>query len=227
MRLRSGARRRPPAAALILLPLASLIALSGGPALAGPYVTETSGIRWNDVGGIRWNDVGGIRWNDVGGIRWNDVGGIRWNDVGGILFSDSSGLRWNDVGGIRWNDVGGLVFDTALTTGLTTLDPELLAVFSTLPDSSSINVIVTYRSAPTAADLANLTALGIPGGTIFRRLPMVVVNATRDQIRAIAALPAVRSVYANRTLSLFDQDSRALIAIPEVEADPALRVADG
>src|SRR5215467_14328275 len=73
---------------------------------AGGYVTETSGIRWNDVGGV----------------RWNDVGGIRWNDVGGELFTDASGLHWTDVGGIRWNDVGGLSFDDALATGETALD---------------------------------------------------------------------------------------------------------
>ncbi|PYT16074.1 MAG: hypothetical protein DMF51_05505 [Acidobacteria bacterium] len=161
---------------------------------AGVYVTETSGIRWNDVGGIRWNDVGGIRWNDVGGIRWNDVGGIRWNDVGGILFTDASGIRWNDVGGIRWNDVGGIDFAGALATGETSLDLELLNALSGLPDTSSINVIVSYRAAPTASDMSNLMALGIPRGTIFRRLPMVVVNATPSQIKAIAALPAVRSV---------------------------------
>ncbi|MBI4168860.1 MAG: S8 family serine peptidase [Acidobacteria bacterium] len=210
----------------IVLCLAVVLALGGAPS-AGVYVTETSGIRWNDVGGIRWNDVGGIRWNDVGGIRWNDVGGIRWNDVGGVLFTDASGIRWNDVGGIRWNDVGGLQLDDAIATGRTSVDLELLNVFSTLPDTSSLNVIITYRSAPTAADLANLNALGIPGGTIFRRLPMVVVNATRDQIRAIAALPAVRSVYANRTLSFFDEESRALIGLDEVAADPALILPGG
>src|SRR6266566_1328274 len=165
MRLRS-ARRRAPAAVLILAQLASLMALSGGPAVAGPYVTETSGIRWNDVGGIRWNDVGGIRWNDVGGIRWNDVGGIRWNDVGGIrwndvgglLFSDATGLRWNDVGGIRWNDVGALLFSGALQTGVVDVDLELLSRLSFLPDTSSHNVIVTYRAAPTALDLATRQA---------------------------------------------------------------------
>src|SRR5882762_7404660 len=123
MRLRS-ARRRTPAAVLILAHLASLIALSGGPAVAGPYVTETSGIRWNDVGGLRWNDVGGIRWSDVGGIRWNDVGGVRWNDVGGV----------------RWNDVGALLFDGALKTGVVDIDLDLLSRLSFLPDSSSINV---------------------------------------------------------------------------------------
>src|SRR3989442_5244393 len=181
---------------------------------AGVYVTETSGIRWNDVGGIRWNDVGGI--------RWNDVGGIRWNDVGGLLFSDASGLRGNDVCGIRWNDFGALLFNGALQTGVADIDLELLSRLSFLPDTSSLNVIVTYRSAPTAADLADLQAMGILGGTIFRSLPMVVVNATRDQIARIAALPAVRSVFADRTLSFFDAESRALIGLDEVEADPEL-----
>jgi serine protease AprX len=190
--------------------------------MAGPYVTETSGIRWNDVGGIRWNDVGGIRWNDVGGIRWNDLGGIRWNDVGSLLFSDATGVRWNDVGGIRWNDVGALLFDGALTTGVATIDLELLSRLSFLPDTSSIDVIVTYRAAPTAFDLANLQAMGIPGGTLYRRLPMVVVNATRDQIVRIAALPAVRSVFADRTLSFLDAGSRELIGLDEVETDPWL-----
>ncbi len=194
---------------------------------AGVYVTEASGIRWNDVGGIRWNDVGGIRWNDVGGIRWNDVGGIRWNDVGGVLFTDASGIRWNDVGGIRWNDVGGLAFDDALATGGVSLDLELLSLVSTLPDTSSINVIVTYRAAPTPADLADLQALGIPGGTLFRQLPMVVVNATKNQIAAMAALPAVRSVFANRTLSFFDATSRALIGATEAGTDPALAAPGG
>jgi serine protease AprX len=195
--------------------------LAAPPLLAGPYVTETSGIRWNDVGGLRWNDVGGLRWNDVGGLRWNDVGGIRWNDVGSTLFTDASGLRWNDVGGIRWNDVGGLSFPGPAGDG-PVVDPALLALLSTLPDTSSIDVIVVYQSLPTAADLATLTALGIPGGTIFRRLPMVVVNATKDQMRAIVLLPGVRSLSADRTLSFFDADSRARIGLPDVEADADL-----
>ena len=161
--------------------------------LAGPYVTEASALRWNEVGGL----------------RWNDPGGLRWNDIGGLLFSDSTGLTWNDPGGLRWNDVGALLFGGAGQTGVADIDLELLSRLSFLPDSSWLNVIVTYRAAPTALDLANLHALGITGGTIFRRLPMVVVNATRDQIVRIAALPAVRSVFANRTLSFFDAESRA------------------
>src|SRR3989442_1346032 len=206
------------AAALLLVLLLPLGSAPG----ASVYVTDTSGIRWNDVGGIRWNNLGGIRWNDVGGIRWNDVGGIRWNDVGGTLFTDASGIRWNDVGGIRWNDVGGIDFADALSTGVRSVDLELLNALSGLPDTSSLNVIVTYRSSPGPADLSDLRGLGIPGGTIFRRLPMVVVNATPSQIKAIAGLPAVRSVYANRSLGFLDQESRALIGVDEVADDPAL-----
>lgn len=207
---------------LIVCHLLGIILFSGPPALAGPYVTDASGIRWNDVGGIRWNDTGGIRWNDTGGIRWNDTGGIRWNDLGGLLFSDATGLRWNDPGGIRWNDVGALLFNGALETGVADVDLDLLSRLSFLPDTSWLNVIVTYRSAPTASDLLDLQLLGITGGTLFRSLPMVVVNATRGQIVRIAALPAVRSVFANRTLSFLDAGSRTLIGMDEVEADLSL-----
>ncbi len=216
---RRGHRSEAKKAAALLL---SLFLSAVGVSRASVYVTDTSGLRWNDVGGLRWNDVGGLRWNDVGGIRWNDVGGIRWNDVGGILFTDASGIRWNDVGGIRWNDVGGIDFADALSTGLRSVDLELLNALSGLPDTSSIDVIVTYRATPGPSDLDDLRALGIPGGTIFRRLPMVVVDATPSQIKAIASLPAVRSVYANRTLGFLDQESRALIGLDEVTADPAL-----
>src|SRR3989475_3475164 len=126
-RLLRRARGRSLPAALILVHLLSL--LVGTPALAGPYVTDASALRWNDVGGMRWNDVGGL--------RWNDVGGIRWNDVGGLLFSDASGMRWNDVGGLRWNDVGGLVFVGSQQSGVADIDLELLSRLSFLPDTSS------------------------------------------------------------------------------------------
>src|SRR3989442_2735518 len=132
-----------------------VVPLAGAPR-AGGYVTESSGIRWNDVGGIRWNDVGGIRWNDVGGLRWNDVGGIRWNDVGGLLFTDASGIRWNDVGGIRWNDVGGIDFPGALTTGQTRVRFEPLNAPSGPPDTSSIHLHVSDPAPPPACDLSNL-----------------------------------------------------------------------
>ena len=201
--------------------LAALLASSA--TLGGPYVTETSGIRWNDVGGVRWSDVGGVRWSDVGGVRWNDVGGVRWSDVGDTSFTDASAIHWSDATGIRYTDAGAITFDGAGVTGEASIDLPLLGLLSTLPDSSEIDVVVTYFDRPTPADLAALQARGVLGGTLMRRLPMVVVSATKQQVRQIAALPHVRSVFANATLSLFDQDSASLVAVPEAQADPDVR----
>src|SRR5262249_30248426 len=141
--------------------------------------------------------------------------------------TDASGLRWNDVGGLRWNDVGGLGFDDALTTGVTSVDLELLNLLSILPDTSAIDVVVTFRAYPTPGDLADVVALGVPGGTLYRRLPMIAVNATKSQIAAMRGLASVRSIYANRTLSFFDAGSRALIGADEAAADPALAASGG
>ena len=213
----------PPRRFAVLLLLAAT-ALTAPAAQAGPYATEVSGIRWNEVGGIRWNEVGAPLWTDTAGIRWNEVGGIRWNEVGGPLFSDSSGIRWNEVGGIRWNEVGALELVNPTDTGPATVGLDLLSSLAALPDTSTIDVVVTYRAMPGGADLDQLTALGISGGMIFQQLPMVVVNATKQQVAAIAALPAVRSVYANRTLSFFDDASGAAIGLDELAADPELRL---
>ena len=49
------------------------------------------------------------------------------------------------------------------------------------------------------------------------------VAATPGQIRTISSLSAVRSVWADRTLSFFDVESRALIGMEEVESDPDLK----
>jgi serine protease AprX len=204
-----------------------VVALAHAPVAAGPYVTEASGLRWNEVGGLRWNEVGGIRWNEVGGIRWNEVGGVRWNEVGGPLLTDSYGVRWNEVGGLRWNEVGSLEFELTAGGADTRVDLELLAFLSDLPDTSSIAVIVTFHAHPTTADLDELVAIGVAGGTVLRRLPMAIVSATKQQIAAIAELPAVRSVFSNKATSFFDDASGELIGLGEVASDPDLAVPGG
>ena len=190
-------------------------------ALADPYVTPASVHRWNSASGIRFNDVGGIRFNDAGGIRFNDVGGIRFNDAGGLFFTESSGIRFNDVGGIRFNDAGGIRFNDA--GGNATIDLNLLDLVPFMLDTSFVNVIITYAAPPGTGDLNALRALGITGGTVMRRLPMVVVNATRGQIAAIANLPGVRSVWADRMLGWVAHDAREFIGVDQAEQDPSLR----
>lgn len=175
------------------------VLLASTHAAAGPYVTEPSG------------------------IRWNDVGGVRWTDVGDVTSTDAAAIHWSDATGIRYTDAGAITFDGASVTGEASIDLPLLGLLSTLPDTSEIDVVVTYFDRPTASDLMALQACGVFGGTLMRRLPMVVVSATKTQIRQIAELPHVRSVFANATLSLFDQESANLVAVPEARTDPDLR----
>ena len=71
-----------------------------------------------------------------------------------------------------------------------------------LTDDSNVNAAIVYHRLPTESDLADLQRIGIVGGTRFRVLPVVTVTGTREQIIAISKLPAVRSIYGNRTLTL-------------------------
>src|SRR6476659_515384 len=61
--------------------LALALLLSTTPGWCGPYVTETSGVRWNDASGVRWNDASGVRWNDASGLRWNETAGLVFADA--------------------------------------------------------------------------------------------------------------------------------------------------
>src|SRR5262249_16361213 len=219
-----GATRRSWAAALALILTAGLCAVPAG---AGPYVTQPSSVRWNDVSGVRWSDASGLRWSDASGLRWDEVGGVRWSDASGFFWSEADGVRWSDASGVRWSDASGLSFGDLQTGNPADLDLEMLNILSTLPNTSAIDVIVTYRHYPTAVDLAALTSLGITGGTLFRRLPMVMVDATKQQIGVMATNPAIRSIYSNRTLSIFDRESRALIGADEAQADLDLALPGG
>ena len=61
--------------------------------------------------------------------------------------------------------------------------------------------MLVYHHLPTDSDLAELQSLGIAGGTRFRALPMVIISGTKDQMTAVSRLPAIRSMYTNRTLT--------------------------
>lgn len=94
--------------------------------------------------------------------------------------------------------------------GIQSVDPELALQLNQLTDDSNVNAVVVFHRTPTESDISNLQSIGIIGGTRFRVLPAVTITATRDQILAISKLPAVRSIYGNRTLSLTSE--------PEVRA---------
>src|SRR5207245_82246 len=94
--------------------------------------------------------------------------------------------------------------------GRESVEPELARHVNRLTDDSTVNAVIVYYQMPTDADLANLQQLGVVGGTRYRALPLVTLTATRAQIMTISQLPAVRSIYGNRTLqSTLEPEVRA------------------
>ena len=58
----------------------------------------------------------------------------------------------------------------------------------------------------------------------FRALPMVMISGTRDQLIAISKLPAVRSIFGNRTLSLTSEpEVRAVTGVERAWRDIDLK----
>ena len=97
--------------------------------------------------------------------------------------------------------------------GLTKQYGELYALnrltLERLTDDSNVNAAFVYHRAVTDADIADLQRIGIRGGTRFRVLPVVVATGTANQIAAVSRLPAVRSIYGNRTLQTTADPYRA------------------
>ena len=72
-----------------------------------------------------------------------------------------------------------------------------------MTDDSNINAAIVYHQLPTESDLADLQRLGIARRhALSRACRWSRVTGTREQIAAISHLPAVRSIYGNRTLNL-------------------------
>ncbi|MCU1349851.1 MAG: peptidase [Acidobacteria bacterium] len=101
------------------------------------------------------------------------------------------------------------------------VDPKVTAKLSTTAAGSLVPVVVTWQSAPAAADVAALRALGVSYGVTLQQLPMTGVWATPAQVESIAALPNVRSVYLNDSLRYFNYEGSALIGASEQRTLPS------
>ena len=136
--------------------------------------------------------------------------GLKFSGVDGIVMTGVDGIVMTGVDGIVMTGVDGVMNSSPVAVGLQSVDPELAVKLSAMADDSNVNAAIVYHRLPTESDLADLQKIGIVGGTRYRVLPVVTVTGTREQISAISKLPAVRSIYGNRTLSLTSE--------PEVRA---------
>ena len=106
--------------------------------------------------------------------------------------------------------------------GLQSIDPEFAVLLNEMTDDSNINAIVVYHQKPTETDLADLRTIGVLGGTLYRELPAIALTAKRSQIISLSRLPAVRSIYGNRTLQPTIDPYLALAGADRVRRDTDL-----
>jgi serine protease AprX len=101
-----------------------------------------------------------------------------------------------------------------LSLNAAVIDPLLQAKLGSV-SGDLLPAVVTYNAQPGPSDLTALRLLGVRYGVALNQLPMVGIWATADQIRKIAAQPAVRSVYFNKQLTYFNHEGSALIGASE------------
>jgi serine protease AprX len=111
-----------------------------------------------------------------------------------------------------------------------TLGPALQAKLNQVTNSTSVGlVIVAFKTnnGLNATHLNILRGVGIIKGTTLQKLGMVAVTATAGQVRALAANPAVRSVWSNDRLQYFDNETSTLTGVDRVRSDPAFTNVNG
>src|SRR5687767_4777668 len=171
----------------------------------GIVMTGVDGIVMTGVDGLTFAKATAVKAVGADGTVYNVAPeGLRFNDVEGIVMTGVDGIVMTGVDGIVMTGVDGLLPDALnpVTEGLRSVDPQLAAAVVGATDDSNVNAVVVYHNLPTESDIADLQRIGIVGGTRFRMLPAITVTGKPEQIKAIWDLPAVRSVYGNRTLDL-------------------------
>jgi serine protease AprX len=98
------------------------------------------------------------------------------------------------------------------------VDPLLLKYFS-LNAGATAPVVITYAAKPSATEFAKLQAVGIKKGFALRELPMVIAPMNAVQVAAVKTQPGVRSIWANRIMKTFTNESRPFIGVPQMMAD--------
>jgi serine protease AprX len=90
------------------------------------------------------------------------------------------------------------------------IDPLLLEKLQIAGLGQPVQAVVTFDHIPAAADLAMIEAAGVKTKR-FTALPMAAIQGTKAQIPGLLGLPGLRSVYYNRPLNYFLDESVPLI----------------
>ena len=117
---------------------------------------------------------------------------------------------------------------TGATRSGAIIGPSLQRRLAVAAPTDALRVIVTFqgKGAPSAAQLAALAGTGV-SGVHLRTFPIAGVAATPAQVRQIAGLPAVRSVYLDERLQYDNDGATALTGVRKLRGDPVLKAHNG
>ncbi len=98
-----------------------------------------------------------------------------------------------------------------------------------LTSTGPVEVVVTFNGdgAPNLTDVNLLKSVGIIKGVTFRSLPIAGVIATAAQVDQLSKSSLVRSLYLNRKLTYFNNDSRAITGVDRLRNDQSITTANG
>lgn len=111
-----------------------------------------------------------------------------------------------------------LAAPTVVTSGAR-VDPLLVSLLSKSAAGTSVPVVITYQSTPLKSELDRLRVAGIRKGFALRELPMVIAPMNAAQLGLVQKQPGVRSIWANRIMKHFTNESLRFIGVPQLMAD--------
>jgi serine protease AprX len=103
-----------------------------------------------------------------------------------------------------------------------TIDDTLLGKLGTMLEGEKTRIILTYSHQPTQGELLALKALGITGGLVLNKLPMVILDVNKTQLNTLlhTSLAGLLSIYADKELTYFLDQSVKKIGADKVHNEP-------
>jgi serine protease AprX len=99
------------------------------------------------------------------------------------------------------------------------MDAVLSATLASVASTTPVEAAVVFRSAPISTDLGLLRAVGVDLVPL-QKLPMAIVQGTPAQLRSLALLAPVASLWGNHELELALHESVPQISADQVWAPP-------
>jgi serine protease AprX len=184
-------------------------------------IAHADGITASGADGITISGADGITVTDTNGNIFSITpNGITISGADGITASGADGITISGADSFVLTGMGALISamsDSGVSAGIAGIDPELAVTLNTLTDDSNVAAVIVYHHTPTDADIVDLQNIGVLGGTRYRTLPMIAVTTTKANLISVSHLPAVRSIYGNRTFQWnLDPAARNLTGVERV-----------